>query len=67
MQARRAHCAKILAFLPPHGTWAVGMLLHPAALFRSVGSFGAVSLVVVPTISFQLLYGLLILAHDRRR
>jgi len=45
---------------PPSQGWRTFLLNH-------TGGIASIDLFVVPTISFKLLYGLLILRHDRRR
>jgi len=45
---------------PPSQGWRTSLLNH-------VDGIASIDLFVVPTISFKLLYGLLILRHDRRR
>jgi hypothetical protein len=45
---------------PPSQGWRTFVLNH-------VGGIASIDLFVVPTISFRLMYGLLILRHDRRR
>ena len=45
--------------------WLRGLFLGPSAEVRD--GIAAMDLFVVPTISFQLLYGLFILRHDRRQ
>jgi len=45
---------------PPSQTWKTFLKNH-------VGSLGSIDFIVVPTATFNLLYGFLILAHDRRR
>src|SRR6476619_3400529 len=45
---------------PPSQGWRTFLLNHPDGI-------ASIDIFVVPTISFKLLYGLLILRHDRRR
>ena len=56
----QAHLAHARHRRPPSQGWRTFLLNH-------VDGIASIDLFVVPTVSFRLLYGLLVLRHDRRR